>query len=273
MPELVSVLVSVDASAFDNFAGGSTLKNTMRVLELFSSARREIGVIEAAVWLGLPKSTLSRWLSSMAAAGFLDRDPVSARYRLSVRLSVLGELARDSASLQRLALAELQWLASTTEETSNLAVLVGTEVLNVAAVESPRPLIQTGWVGRRLPCHATAAGKSLLAWRGTDDIRRLLPDRLPQVASRTITDMDHLIEELTQVRTRGYSVAWGEFEDELASVAAPVRDHTGHVIGAITIGGPVSRIPAERLDSYSGPVLQAARSLSEKLGHRAGLPS
>jgi IclR family KDG regulon transcriptional repressor len=242
----------------------------MRVLELFTPTRREIGVSEAAADLGLPKSTASRWLSGMAAAGFLDRDPTSSRYRLSTRLGVLGVLAQDSTSLQRLALVELRWLATTTEETSNLAILVGAEALNVAAVESPRPIIQTGWVGRRLPCYATAAGKSLLAWRATTQIRQLLPKRMPKLASGTITEIDDLIEELTRVRARGYSVAWGELEDDLAAVAAPVRDHTGLVVGAISIGAPVSRIPKHKLASYSEPVLKAANSLSEQLGYRGG---
>lgn len=239
----------------------------MRVLELFSPSRREIGVMDVATLLRLPKSTASRWLSSMAGAGFLDRDPVSSRYRLSLRLGAFGELARDSTNLHRLALTELKWLATATEETANLAVLAGGESLNVAAVESPRPIIQTGWVGRLLPCHATATGKSLLAWRPLVEVKRLLPKRLPKFTSRTITDMSELLTELTRVRARGYSVAWGELEDDLAAVAAPVRDHAGTIVGAIAIGGPVSRIPRHRLASYRDPVVQAARSLSERLGY------
>ncbi len=242
----------------------------MSVLELFSPTRREIGVIEAADQLGLPKGTMSRWLSAMAAAGFLDRDPTSLRYRLSTRIAVLGELARDASSLQRLALPELQWLATTTGETSNLAVLVGTEAMNILVVESPRPIMHTGWIGRRLPCHATAAGKSLIAWHRPAEIRRLLPAKLQKLASRTITDMDDFLEELVQVRARGYSIAWAEMEDDLAAVGAPVRNHTGLVVGALTIGAPVSRVPPDRLASYSEPVLKAAKSLSEQLGcHRA----
>lgn len=246
-----------------------TLKQSMLVLELFSTTRREVGVMDVATLLGIPKSTASRWLSGMADAGFLDRDPVSSRYHLSVRLGILGDLARDSTNLQRLAMTELQWLAATTEETSNLAVLVGGESLNVAAVESPRPIIQTGWVGRRLPCYATAAGKSLLAWRAVADVKRLLPKRLPRFTARTITDVGDLLAELARVRVRGYSVAWGELEDDLAAVAAPVRDHSGLVVGAIAIGGPVSRIPRHRLSSYREPVLQAATTLSERLGFHA----
>lgn len=244
----------------------------MLVLELFTQARREIGVMDTATLLSVPKSTASRWLSSMAAAGFLDRDGTSSRYRLSLRLGLLGDLARDSTNLQRLALADLEWLATKTQETANLAVLVGAESLNVAAVESPRPIIQTGWVGRRLPCHATAAGKSLLAWRAVADVKRLLAKRLTKFTSRTITNIDLLLAELARVRSRGYSVAWGELEDDLAAVAAPVRDHSGLVVGAIAIGGPVSRIPRHRLVTYRAPVLRAAAMLSGRLGYAVGSP-
>jgi DNA-binding IclR family transcriptional regulator len=248
------------------------LENAMRVLELFSSEHREIGVVEAASRLRVPKSTLSRWLSAMAAAGFLDRDVTSGRYRLSMRIGVLGELARSSTSLQRLARRELQWLAATTGETANLAVLVGADVLNVEAVESPRPVIQTGWVGRRLPCHATAAGKALLAWLDPAHVRQLLPESLPKLASRTILSVEEFVAELARVRTLGYSVAWGELEDDLAAIAAPVRDHTGLVVGAITIGGPVFRIAADQLEGYSEPVVRAASTLSAQLGFRYGRP-
>lgn len=241
----------------------------MAVLELFSPTRREIGVIEAADLLGRPKSTVSRWLAAAADAGFLDRDPDSGRYRLSMRLAVLGELARNSTSLQRLARAELQRLTAVTGETSDLSVLLDGEALNVEAVESPRPILHVGWVGRRLPCHATAAGKALLAWRDEAEVRRLLPRRLPRLASRTITDMDDFLRELARVRERGYSTAWRELEDDLAAVGAPVRDHTGRVVGALAISAPVSRVPLKALASYGKPVLTAALSLSEQLGYKA----
>ncbi len=241
----------------------------MSVLELFSPTVREIGVVEAANQLGLSKGTLSRWLSAMESAGFLDRDAVSLRYRLSARLAVIGELARDATSLQRLAVAELQWLASTTGETANLAILVGSAAMNLSAVESPRPIMHTGWVGRRLPVHATAAGKSLLAWHTTADLARILPARLPKLTTRTITTRENFLDELARVREQGYSVAWAEMEDDLAAVGAPVRNHTGLVVGALTIGAPISRVPANRLKLCSEAVVKAANSLSEQLGYHS----
>lgn len=249
------------------------IKQSMKVLELFSPSMREIGVVDAARRLGMGKGTLSRWLSAMEVAGFLDRDPTSHRYRLSTRLAVLGELARDSSSLQRLALPELRWLASTTGETSNLAVLLGCEVMNVSAVESPHPIMHTGWVGRRLPCHATASGKALLAWQSTTEVKLLLPVKLPKLAVRTITRLEDLLAELEQIRFKGYSVAWAELEDDLAAVGAPVRDHTGMVIGALTIGAPISRVPPDRLTECSDAILKAAKSLSAQLGFHEAEPA
>ncbi len=239
----------------------------MTVLELFSPSLRELGVVDAARRLAVGKGTMSRWLAAMEDAGFVDRDPVSLRYRLSTRVAVLGELARDASSLQRLAIAELQWLVSETGETANLAVLVGGEVMNVSAVESPRPIMHTGWVGRRLPCHATASGKALLAWKDTTDVRRLLPGKLPKLAERTITRMDDFLAQLGDIRANGYSVACSELEDDLAAVAAPVRDHTGLVVGALSIGAPISRVLPDHLSVCAEAAMHAARSLSSQLGY------
>ncbi|HEX6534795.1 MAG TPA: IclR family transcriptional regulator [Gemmatimonadaceae bacterium] len=244
------------------------LRKAMEVLELFSPTRRELGVIEVAQALGRPKSTVSRWMSAIAAAGFLDRDPESGRYRLSIRVAVLGELARRSTSLQRVAREELRRLTAVTRETSSLAILVDREGMNVEAVESPHPIMHVGWVGRRFPCHATAAGKSLLAWREAGEVRQLLPKRLPRLASRTITDIDAFLHELGRVRDRGYSTAWRELEDDLAAVGAPVLDHTGAVVGAVAVSAPVSRAPLRSLAALSVPVVRAAQSISEQLGYR-----
>lgn len=244
------------------------LRKAMEVLELFSPARRELGVIEVAEALGRPKSTVSRWMAAIAAAGFLDRDPTSARYRLSIRVAVLGELARQSTSLQRVARAELQRLTAATKETTSLAILVGNEGMNVEAVESPHPIMHVGWVGRRFPCHATAAGKALLAWRDAAEVRQLLPRRLPRLATRTIVEIDAFLHELERVRDRGYSTAWRELEDDLAAVGAPVWDHTGAVIGAVAVSAPVSRAPLRSLAALSVPVVRAAQAVSEQLGYR-----
>jgi DNA-binding IclR family transcriptional regulator len=244
------------------------LRKAMDVLALFSLERRELGVLEAAEALGRPKSTVSRWLAAMEQADFLDRDSETGRYRLSLRLTALGDVARHSTSLQRSARPSLKWLAERTGETANLTLLVGIEAVNVEVADSPRPVMHLGWVGRRLPVHATASGKVLVAH--ADDATRatVLNGTLERFTSETITSSKAFRAELELVRARGYATVWAELESDLAAVAAPVRDHTGVVVAAMAIGGPVSRCARSRLDVLALDVLSAANSLSEQMGYR-----
>jgi DNA-binding IclR family transcriptional regulator len=245
------------------------LRKAMDVLALFSLERREFGVLEASEALGRPKSTVSRWLSAMEDADFLNRDPETARYRLSLRLTALGDVARHSTSLQRSARPSLKWLAERTGETANLTLLVGIEAVNVEVADSPRPVMHLGWVGRRLPVHATASGKVLLAHADDATKATVLGSALERFTPETITSSKAFGAELELVRTRGYATVWAELESDLAAVAAPVRDHTGLVVAAIAIGGPVSRCARPRLDALAVDVLSAARSLSEQMGYRS----
>jgi DNA-binding IclR family transcriptional regulator len=244
------------------------LRKAMDVLALFSVQKRELGVLDVADALGRPKSTVSRWLAAMERADFLSRDPDTARYRLSLRLTVLGEVARHSTTLQRSARPSLRWLAERTGETANLTLLVGLEAVNVEVADSPRPVMHLGWVGRRLPVHATASGKVLLAHADESTRATVLGRGLERFTSETITNSSVFGAELAQVRTRGYATVWAEMEPDLAAVAAPVRDHTGIVVAAIAIGGPVSRCARPRLDVLAVDVLSAAKSLSEQMGYR-----
>jgi DNA-binding IclR family transcriptional regulator len=244
------------------------LRNAMRVLGLFSPRRPELGVLEVAELLGEPKSNASRWLSAMTAAGFLDRDDATRRYRVALVLAAIGETARQSTSLQRLARRQLERLSAATGETADLVVLVGQEAVTVDAVVSPRPIMHVGWVGRRLPLHATAAGKALLAWRTEGEVARLLPRDLERFPAATIVERGALLGELATVRRQGWSVAYGELSDDIVGVAAPVRDHRGTVVAVLAIGAPASRVPRTAILATADHVRSAADELSTALGHR-----
>jgi DNA-binding IclR family transcriptional regulator len=242
------------------------IHQAMRVLRLFSPDRREVGVTEAAELMGRPKSSVSRLLRAMEAEGFLHRDEESGRFRLSLGLAALGELARASTSMQRLARPVLEELVQSTGETSNLVVLDGSQAVNVEVVRSSRAVQHVGVLGRRLPLHATAAGKVLLAWASPELQRRVLAGPLPRFASATLTDPEALARELDCVRHRGYATASQELEEGLAAVSAPVRDHRGGVVAALTTSAPRSRVEGEIPDSLAVPVTEAAAVLSAALG-------
>lgn len=244
------------------------LKKLNDVLALFTMDRRELTPVEIVELLGRPKSTVYRQLAAMEEAGFLDRDEDSGRYRLGIRLATLGELARQSTSLQRTAHPALKLLSDETEETATLMVLGQSEGVTVDVVESYQPLMIPGLLGAHLPLHATAGGKSLLAWRPLAEVKEILPRSLREYTKYTITDKGAFFAELERTRELGYSTVNGEWVEEIIGVAAPVRNHRGDVVGAVTVGSIRSRRDlAELGESLAPPVVRACRELSRRLGH------
>jgi DNA-binding IclR family transcriptional regulator len=128
--------------------------------------------------------------------------------------------------------------AAETGETSQLIVLEGAEIVFVAAVDGGHVIRAASRVGARVPAHATAAGKCLLARLSEDDFQHLFPSaRLAVSTAATVRSRRVLSEELGRVRSQGYAINDGESEDDLAAVSAPVVDARGTAHGAISVSG------------------------------------
>ena len=211
------------------------------------------------------KSTASRLLAAMQETGLLQRGE-DRTYRLGVYLARIGVLAQSSASLG-VAQPILDRLARDTGETANLAVMSGGEVVDVALAPSPQPIKHVGWIGRQMPIHATAGGKALIAFAPPDEFRRILDRRLTRYTSHTITAPAELRQQIRSIRARRTSIAWGEFEKDLVAVAAPVFDHSGRVIAAVTVSGPMFRVSESRILDIEQKVRDAASALSRMLGY------
>ena len=247
--------------------GATVLQKLSEVLGLFSPERPELSVRDIAKPFRWPKSTAYRILGRIEEAGFLDRDERSGLYRLGIRLARLGELARHSTSVQRISTAALHRLSTETGETATLMVLHGTEGITVDVVESYQPLMLPGLLGARQPLHATAGGKSFLAWAPHARQRALIRPPLARYTSTTITDVNALMRELEISRRRGYTTVNGENIEDVIGVAAPIHDHHGDVSAALTVGGPRSRATG-KMESLAEAVMAAAASVSAALGYQ-----
>ena len=225
-------------------AGGATYQSAERVLTLlasFEDSRPELSVTEIAKALGVHKSTASRLAATLERTGFLARS--GRRYRLGVEIIRLGTVALRSADIVATMQPAMEKLSQLTGETINLAVPAGADVLNVAEVASTYILSSSGgWVGRRTRPHAAANGKVLMAYRAI-----AVPDGLERYTARTITSPSALRAELAAVRRNGYATAVGELEEGLVAVAAPVFGAGRACVAALSVSGPVSRMPPEAL--------------------------
>ena len=246
------------------------VERAIAILKAFTADRRERGVLELARTLDLHKSTVSRLLSTLQNGGLVERNPETGRYRLGAALIQLAGLVVAHADVREAARPVLQSLVEELRESINLGVLDRDAVLIIEAfAPGTRSIEGNAWVGRRTPIHCTAAGKALLAFRSDGEIGRIIAAGLSPFAPRTITDPLSFREELTRVRQQGFATAFGEFEVGLHAVAAPVRDHTGQAIAAITVYGPSYRIPPERTRELAMLTIGTAERISRRLGFDA----
>ena len=248
------------------------IERAVSILNAFSMDDPELGVTELADRLGLHKSTVHRFMVNLDAAGLVERNARTGRYRLGLHVFELGALVMQQMNLWDEALPFLEGLVHDTGETGHLAVLDGGEAIYIERVEARRALRVPSAIGRGYPAHATNLGKVLLADLSRERVEAIIAERgLAAYTPQTITDPGELEADLELIRRRGYAVDNEEYDDGLRSIGAPVRDHSGQVVAALGIGGPVTRITPERVEELAALVMTAARGLSRRLGaHQSG---
>jgi len=247
------------------------LERAFGILDALAKNGAELGVVELADRLGLHKSTVHRLLTVLECNRYVEKSPSSGKYRLGWKLIELGMHAASRLELRELARPQLERLVEETGETGHLGILQEGEVISVANVESRRTLRMPSTVGRRAPAHCTSQGKVMLAYLpcGTEH-KFVRSHRLKAYTRNTITRVSRLQRELEMIRERGYAVDDEEFEEGLKCIGAPVRDHSGRVIAAISIAGPTSRLSEERMGHLVHSVMGAAARLSTALGYHPG---
>jgi DNA-binding IclR family transcriptional regulator len=247
-------------------AGAQVVDRVVDILEAFPRLGPDLGVSDVSRALGLKKATTHRLLASLLRRGMVAQDPVTRRYRLGVKLWELGAMATSQVDWVGRVKAHLRRLTDITGETTHLAVLDEGQVLYVDKVESSRSLRMPSQVGRRLPVHCTGVGKALIAYLPDDVLIGIVSRHgLPALTGHTITDLSALRTDLASVRARGYALDEEEIEDGLMCIAAPIRDHTSHVVASLSIAGPSSRIRPQ-MRGYASEVVETANAASAALG-------
>ena len=211
---------------------------------------------ELARTYDLPKSTTSRILSALERQGLLLRD----RNGAYIAGSILTQFARgqnhDSVLVARVH-AILEVLASRTGETANLAVPGNGDLKLIDQVDGQYLLSATNWIGKSVPYHASALGKVLLAYAAVT----IPAGRLEKRTSKTIISRTKLLEELEVVRKKGFALIIDELEEGLVAVAAPIREHDGRVVGAISVSGPSTRLTQKDLIKIGGMIIEEIATL------------
>jgi len=237
------------------------------VLKCFSGAKTHFKVSELALHLGLDRSTTYRILLSLEKAGFVEKDEAGV-YSLGLAAFEIGNAYLMQTDLIQVSKPIMADLASKAQETVHLAVLSDIEIVYVDKVDSPRTLGVMSKIGQRGPLHCTSLGKTLLAFQSEDEQSRIVQKiRMTPFTSKTITSKQKLIEELRIIKKQGYALDRREIEEDVECIGAPILNHLGNVIAALSISGPQRKIGTPREKQFIHDVVKAAALISSKMGY------
>jgi len=240
--------------------GAQSALRALRLLKLFTAERPEMSLQELAASAGLNKTTTHRLLAALQSEGLVERHAATSAYSLGPGLMALGVQALASSDLRRRVRPVLRTLARDIGETATLEVPFEHSMLILDEVPGSHVVGATANIGTRWPLHATSTGK---AWLAFDEhgLERLAP-RLASLTPRTLTNRDAFRQELTRVRRCGYAVSVDELEEGFTAIATVIRGALGDVQGALSIGGPTSRLTPARRAEIGATLCRAAERLS-----------
>lgn len=244
-----------------------SLARGLMILDALSAHGGELGVRELSRKLGLNKSTVQRLVQTFVGAGFLEQNPVTAKYRIGHRAFEVGYTYLRSAGLVESAMPLLSSMANGHELNAILGVLRTGTVVYLLAVPSSGPVVLRSRPGLRAPAHATAVGKALLAGESDESLDAILAaGPLERFTTTTVVDVAELTSQIQEVRRTGYAIADGEFQEGIIALGAPIYDATGQVVAAISASAPRYLLGDERIDDTVRVVVDTAASISRSLG-------
>jgi IclR family acetate operon transcriptional repressor len=224
------------------------------------------GISDVARAVDLPVSTVARLLTTLESQGAVARLGDTGTWGIGAGIRALADSIDESASLVSRARPVLAALVARTGETSGLSVLSGQEVVYVVQVETAHEVTVRDWTGTRLPLHVVSSGLVLLAAQPSPAIAAYLARPLAAPTHRSVVQPGRIRRRLARIRHDGSVWTVGEFDDGIASVAAPVVTAGGTTVAAIHSHGPSYRFPGDAdPDEIAAHVRDAAHTLGETL--------
>jgi len=250
-----------------------SVDRALDILESFDLSAEELGVTELAQKLNLHKNNVFRLLATLEVRGYIEQDRKSGNYRLGIKTFEIANVFLHHLGLRRQARPILEELVNKCDETANLAILDGSDVIYILMHETSQTVRIVLRLGQRLPAHCTAAGKAQLAFESVDRLQLLFKDTpLRKLTENTIVSPEALREHLREVAKVGFALDNEEFELGVRCLAAPVRDYSHKVVASVGLSGPLSRFSMERIEKELVPLVkEAGEKISERLGYEIGV--
>ena len=257
---------AADARRPDIYAYGSmdAIQRALGIIQRLAAAPKGRSLTDLAEDMRVNKPTVFRTLASLENAGYVEQDPVSQYYRLTLKIASVAFALLDSMGLEEVCQPYLDDLARETGELVQLAVVQSQDMIFAAKAEGTQRVKVVPELGRRVTLHASAAAKTWLASLPEDEAIRIVTTHgMSRNTPSTITRVADFLAELELTRQRGYGTSVQEFWDDVNAVGAPVRSGRTRrrVVAAIAVAGPAARLPEERLHALGPRVIDVADAI------------
>lgn len=243
-----------------------SIDKALDLLEFLSVNEQEIGITEISKKLHMGLSTVHRILTTLKSRGYVIQNQQTTKYRLGIKLFELGCAVQSTKRLLEIAKPYLRQLSQITNETANLAILEGKEVIYLDTIESPEILRTEIMAGTRTPAHCTALGKVLLASISDEEFNSLYKNDEPltSLTSNSITSLEELKKHLKEVKEQGYALDREEYKIGINCIGVPIFGRNG-AIAAISITGPASRFTIGEMKNVKDKLIAISKEISNQL--------
>ncbi|HEX7361939.1 MAG TPA: IclR family transcriptional regulator [Bryobacteraceae bacterium] len=249
------------------------LERGFAILEVLGRSRAGLTLSQLTRSLSLPKSSVHCLLRTLHASGYLYKDSVSAKYRISLKVCELARQALNGTGIREIARRDLKKLSDGTGLTVHLGIIEQSSCVlieKLTPVGGPRT---STWVGKQLGLHCTAIGKALIARVPSDEAMRLIANQgLIRYNDNTIVSLRQLNSELEKIRNQGYSLDDEEEEIGVRCIGRAIANASGEAVAALSITGTVNQINSERVRLLANTVIDTANRIERQMkGHNLDL--
>ncbi|MGB4590280.1 MAG: IclR family transcriptional regulator [Clostridiaceae bacterium] len=230
------------------------------ILELLASSAEGMTLTEIAEGINAPKSTLSPIIHQLLERRFLYCSKYSMKYSIGISSFLIGASYTENLDILQFIKEEMKHIVTVSGEICQLGIRDQDKVLYLAKEDSDRAIRLISYVGKRLPLYCTALGKSLLSNTSIEEIKRLYPNGLEPVNSKTITDFKLLEKELLETQKTGISVDNEEVTEQIYCISTPLYKGK-EIVAGISVSTPTFRLTEEKVEQVKSLLLQSRKKI------------
>jgi IclR family KDG regulon transcriptional repressor len=250
-------------------AKASAIEKALDILLAFTPNNPDMGTVELSQKTGFHAATVNRILKTLMGRRFLHQNPLTRKFTLGPAIFALGESVLESVrgNLLPVALPYVRELSKNLRETVVLEILVGMSGIIVYVEQGDHTLSIRADIGGRVPIHASAGAKAILAFSEQEIIERVLKKELKRYTKTTITDPQKLRIQLKEIRDDGFAFTREEMNLGINAIGIPVFNHENRPVAALVVVGPSSRVKCSKKSPMVAQLKQTAQRISADLLH------